>query len=66
MDSYQFFMDNMSAIFQVESYELDANSRQNVNNNYNNRKNSYLQAKEIIDNSRRGRDLIIRDYNANM
>ena len=57
-------MDNMSAIFQVEGYELDANSRQNVNNNYNNRKNSYLQAKEIIDNSRRGRDLIIRDYNA--
>ena len=57
-------MDNMSAIFQVEGYELDANSRQNFNNNYNNRKNSYLQAKEIIDNSRRGRDLIIRDYNA--
>ena len=64
MDSYQFFMDNMSTIFQFDGYELDAKSKQNVSKNYNNRRNSYLKAKETIDNSRRGRNLINSDYNA--
>ena len=57
-------MDNMSTIFQVDGYELDAKSKQNVSKNYINRRNSYLKAKEIIDNSRSGRNLINSDYNA--